>query len=93
MKIASTVSKKLAVLSTSKSVSWLKWSSCFFAILGGTLLASKVPISGYGFAFLAMSSSQMTMAGWLTKDKSTVCYSGSLFLFVDCLGVYRWLLA
>jgi hypothetical protein len=74
-------------------IHYLKWVSCFFAVIGGVLLASKTTISGYGFIFLALSSSHMLVASCLTGDKSMICYSGAIFLFVDCLGVYRWLLS
>lgn len=71
----------------------LKWSSSTCAIVGGVLLAAKVDLSGYGFIFLALSSSQMLLASILSKDQSMIFYSASLFLFVDCLGVYRWVLS
>ena len=70
----------------------IKWSSSIFALIGGILLSAKIAISGYGFVFLAGSSSQMLLASILQKDKVTIVYSGSLFIFVDCFGVYRWLL-
>lgn len=76
-----------------KIVKGLKWFSCFFAVMGGVLLASKTVVSGYGFILLAMSSSQMLVVSCLTIDKSMICYFGAIFLFVDCLGMYRWLLA
>jgi hypothetical protein len=68
----------------------LKSSSSICAIAGGVLLAAKVDLSGYGFILLALSSSQMLLASILRKDQSMIFYSASLFLFVDCLGVYRW---
>ncbi|KAM3105491.1 hypothetical protein, partial [Phormidesmis sp. 146-33] len=43
------------------------------------------------FIFLACSSSQMLLSSILRKDQSMIFYSASLFLFVDCLGVYRWI--
>lgn len=73
-------------------IKYLKWASCCFAVLGGVLLAAKTPASGYGFIFLALSSSHMLLASWLVGDKSMMCYSGAIFLFVDCLGVYRWVM-
>jgi hypothetical protein len=73
-------------------IKYLKLASCCFAVLGGILLAAKTPISGYGFIFLALSSSAMLLASCLVGDKSMICYSGAIFLFVDCLGVYRWVL-
>jgi hypothetical protein len=70
----------------------LRFSSSSFAVLGGVMLAAKTSTSGYGFILLALSSSQMLIASSLIRDKIMIFYSASLFLFVDCLGVYRWLL-
>lgn len=71
----------------------LKISSSCFAIVGGILLALKLNISGYGFLFLAASSFQMLLSNILLKDKSMIFYAASLFICVDCLGIYKWLLA
>lgn len=70
----------------------LKYSSSIFALVGGTLLASNISISEFGFLFLAISSSQMLVASIVERDRLMIFYSASLFLFVDCLGVYRWIL-
>jgi hypothetical protein len=72
---------------------FLRYSSSFCALVGGVLLASKSEISGYGFVFLAMSSSQLLTVSIRERDISMIVYAGSIFLFVDCLGVYRWLIA
>lgn len=79
--------------SNKKIAQYLKYVSCLFAILGGILLASNTELSGYGFLYLAISSSHMLAASCLANDKTMICYSASVFLCVDCLGVYRWLLA
>jgi hypothetical protein len=70
----------------------LQLSSSACAIAGGIMLASHTEVSSYGFIFLAMSSSQMLWANLLTKNKSMILYAGSLFFFVDCLGIYRWII-
>jgi hypothetical protein len=70
----------------------LKWSSSSCAIAGGILLASNIPTSRFGFIGLAASSSQMLLASLLLADKTMIIYSGALFIFVDCLGVLRWLI-
>lgn len=70
----------------------LKISSSLCALGGGILLASKTIISGYGFIFLALSSSQLLVASILLKDKIMIFYASCIFIFVDCFGVYRWLL-
>jgi hypothetical protein len=71
----------------------LKWSSSSCAIAGGILLASNTSFSGFGFIGLAASSFQMLTASFLLKDKTMIVYSGALFIFVDCLGVFRWIIA
>ncbi|MFO5529321.1 MAG: hypothetical protein ACLBM1_16110 [Cuspidothrix sp.] len=70
----------------------LKLSGSLCALCGGVLLTSKTIISGYGFIFLAMSSSQLLVASILLKDKAMIFYAASVFIFVDCFGIYRWLL-
>jgi hypothetical protein len=77
----------------SKLSAALKWSSSCFAVLGGVILAANIPISGYGFIFLAMSSGQLLISSLLQRDRQMIIYAGAVFMFVDCLGVYRWLLS
>lgn len=71
----------------------LKISSSIFAFCGGLMLALNNSWSGYGFIFLACSSSQMLIASVLEKDKIMMCYSGTLFTCVDLIGIYFWLFA
>jgi hypothetical protein len=71
---------------------YLKFSSSSCALTGGILLASNTQMSGYGFIFLAMSSGQLLLASLQDRDSSMIFYAASLFIFVDCLGVYRWVL-
>ncbi len=68
----------------------LKLTSSACAVVGGVLLAANIDISKYGFILLAMSSSQMLVASSRTRDMSMIIYAGSVFFFVDCLGIYRW---
>jgi hypothetical protein len=70
----------------------LKYSSSTFAIAGGSLLAANIPHSGYGFALLLGSSTQLLLSSVLVKDWGMVIYAASLVIFVDSFGVYRWLL-
>lgn len=74
------------------STQLLKISSSICAVIGGVMLAAKLNISSYGFLFLALSSSQLFVSSIQSKDSLMMFYSGSIFLFVDCFGVYRWLL-
>jgi hypothetical protein len=71
----------------------LQLTSSACAVTGGVMLAANLPeISKYGFIFLALSSSQMLVASLRTKDTPMIIYSGSLFFFVDSLGIYRWII-
>ena len=67
-----------------KLVKQLQFSSSACAVTGGIILASNTSISGYGFIFLALSSSQMFIASFKKNDRSLMIYAGSIFLFVDC---------
>lgn len=83
----------LAPLKSLKFSRYLKRSSSICAIVGGVLLAANIAISGYGFLILFLSSSQLLLASWREGDREMIIYSSCLFLFVDSLGVYRWILA
>jgi hypothetical protein len=72
---------------------FLHYSSSACAVAGGTILASNTEVSGYGFILLALSSSQMLISSMLVQNKRLIIYSASLFIFVDCLGIYRWVLS
>ena len=76
----------------SSKIRFLKWSVSFCALIGGMLLASNSEISKYGFILLAMSSGQLLIVNIASRDRSMIFYAASLFIFVDCLGIYRWLL-
>ena len=71
---------------------FLKHSSIFFTIAGGMLLALNIDTSRYGFLLLAGGSSQLLLASLMGRDRCLIAYSLSLFLCVDCLGVWRWVL-
>lgn len=71
----------------------LQLTSSACAVAGGVILAANVPtVSKYGFVFLALSSSQLLIASLRTKNMQMIIYSGSLFFFVDCLGIFRWMI-
>ena len=70
----------------------LQFSSSICAVIGGVLLSSNTSVSKYGFILLACSSSQIFLSSLMLKQKTMMIYGGSVFLLVDCLGIYRWLL-
>lgn len=71
----------------------LKISSSLCALIGGILIALKIRKSKYSFIFLALSSSQLLLASIMVRDLTLILYSVSVFLFVDVLGNYRWLIS
>lgn len=75
-----------------KNYSSLKLFSCICAIIGGILLASNIKYSNYGFIPLAFSSSSMLVASIQEQNFLNTLYSASLFITVDLLGIYRWIL-
>lgn len=70
----------------------LRTCSSFCALFGGILLASNTYLSKYGFIFLALSSSQFLVASILSQEWEMAVYFGGIFIFVDSLGVIRWVL-
>jgi hypothetical protein len=99
IQIVNTKTARLLVKTTVKSlilpdriIQLLQWSSSICAVAGGIILAARTTVSGYGFIFLALSSSQMLIASIRTKNTAMIVYASSIFLFVDCLGIYRWIL-
>lgn len=71
----------------------LKVFSSLCALMGGVLIALKVKKSKYSFIFLALSSSQLLLASLMVRDLTLILYSASVFIFVDLLGNYRWLVS
>lgn len=69
-----------------------KWVSSLFGILGGFMLAVNLEFSPYGFIFLAGSSFSMLISSCINRDKGLIFYSLSIFLGVDLVGIYRWII-
>jgi hypothetical protein len=77
-----------------KLANMLQWSSSICAVAGGVMLAANMPdVSKYGFIFFALSSSQLLVASLIKRNTAMIVYATSLFIFVDCLGIYRWILS
>lgn len=74
------------------SIRILKIFGIFFSGIGGILLALKVTVSPYGFAFMALSSLSILISAVLEKDRLMIFYGATLFFGVDLLGVYRWII-
>ncbi len=89
MNIKNRKKKKIKLL----KLNALKFSSSIFALCGGLMLALNTSWSGYGFIFLACSSSQMLIASVIEFNKIMIFYSAILLACVDLLGVYCWLFA
>jgi len=71
---------------------YIKFFSCLCATTGGILLASNIELSQFGFVPLALSSGSMSVVSILEKNRFNAMYSCALFLTVDLLGIYRWII-
>jgi uncharacterized membrane protein len=88
----STSTVKKMTIPENKLTRNLQLFSSALAITGGVMLASNTSVSSYGFIFLAFSSGSMLITNTLLNNKSMIIYAASLFVFVDCLGIYRWII-
>jgi hypothetical protein len=69
----------------------LKWVGTTAGILGATLMAANVPLSGWAFVLFLISSISWTTAGLMERDTPLVALNLA-FVAVDIMGVWRWLL-
>jgi len=70
----------------------LRLSAAFCALVGGVMVASNTSVSPYGFLVLCLSSGQLCLVAWWIRDRLLLLHSGVMLVFVDGLGVWRWLL-
>ena len=75
-----------------RAFSVLKWIGTGTGVLGALVLALNIPVSGWGWVLFTISSVSWTIAGLGLRDMSLVVLQGT-FIFVDVLGVWRWLIA
>ena len=75
-----------------RAFSALKWLGTVTGVLGALVLALNIPVSGWGWVLFTISSISWTVAGLVMRDMSLAVLQGA-FVFVDLLGVWRWLIA
>ncbi len=70
----------------------LKWLGTVAGIAGALLVALNVggTIVGIGFVFFAVSATAWVVAGWRMGEPSLVAMHG-VFLVINLLGIWRWL--
>jgi len=68
----------------------LKWIGTGTGIAGAILIALNIGAVGIGFVLFTISSSLWTYAGWAHREMSLVVLQG-VFLVIDVVGVYNWL--
>lgn len=71
---------------------WLKWTGTITGISGALWLALNLPSSGWGFLLFTVSSICWVIAGRLMREASLVSLH-SVYLLVNLVGIYRWLVA
>ena len=77
-----------------RALSVLKWLGAAAGIAGAVLIALNIggTIVGIGFVFFAVSALSWVIAGWRMGEMSLVAMHG-VFLVINLVGVWRWLLA
>jgi hypothetical protein len=70
----------------------IRWIAAVTGIVGGILLAAKVPWSGWGFVSFAVSSIAWIASGAIMGVRSLVTVN-TILLLTNLVGVYRWLLS
>lgn len=69
----------------------LKWVGAATGMIGAIMIAMNLPGSGYGFVLFSISAICWTIVGWQLREMSLVLLN-LVFLGIDGLGIYRWLL-
>lgn len=69
----------------------LKWIGTLAGIAGAILMALNIPESGYGFLAFALSSVAWGWSGWKQRDWPLATLH-SVFLGINLVGIYRWML-
>ena len=73
-----------------KHLSALKWTATACALIGATLVALNLPISGWGFVLFLGSSLGWLSAALITGDRAQAAMQMG-FTAVNVLGIVRWL--
>lgn len=68
----------------------LRWIGTGTGFAGAILIALNIGAVGIGFVLFTISSSLWTYAGWAHREMSLVVLQG-VFLVIDVVGVYNWL--
>lgn len=69
----------------------IKWIGTGTGIIGAVLVAANVGMVGWGFVIWAVSSASWVIAGYVMREPSLALLQG-VFLAVDLIGIWRWLL-
>ncbi len=79
---------------STKRLTSAKWLGTVAGITGALLIALNVggTIVGIGFIFFAVSATAWVVAGWRMGKPSLVAMHG-VFLAINLLGIWRWLVA
>lgn len=71
---------------------WLKWFGSGTGVTGALLVALNLPISGWGFVVFLVSSAAWLTAAVMQRDTALAVLC-AVYMGVDVLGIYRWLIA
>lgn len=70
----------------------LKWTATALAVTAGVLVATKTAASAYAFPLFLATHVLWAAIAWRMREPSLLT-AQVFFGAIDCLGIYRWLLA
>jgi len=68
-------------------MNFLKWTGTVTGIVGATVIALNLPLSGWGFVLFLISSVSWTVAGLRMRENSLVVLQAA-FTAINLLGIY-----
>lgn len=71
-------------------LSYIKWGSAAFGIIGSLIIALNIPVSGWAFLIFMLSSLGWMAAAAVMKERSIFTES-AVYTVINLIGIYRWL--
>ena len=69
----------------------IEWTGSLTGVSAAILLALNIPISGWAYVFYLFSSILLLIWG-LRENAHGVAFQNFVFIAINILGIYRWLI-
>ena len=74
-----------------KNTKIIEWTGSLTGVSAAILLALNIPISGWAYVFYLLSSVLLLIWG-LSEKAHGVAFQNFVFIAINILGIYRWLI-